>query len=80
MSCLRLALVAGKAGKPSILLDKEYNVWLGNDTDAAATWSGVELFGFNTGTYEVKIVRGDNKRDVAGIAWKVMSDVELVVF
>ncbi|CAK9045232.1 unnamed protein product [Durusdinium trenchii] len=76
----RLALVAGKAGKPSILLDKEYNVWLGNDTDAAATWSGVELFGFNTGTYEVKIVRGDNKRDVAGIAWKVMSDVELVVF
>jgi len=50
-----------------------------DETDGEAVFSGCELFGFHTGTFEYKIVRGTNKRDVNGIAWKVNSDLDLVL-
>lgn len=74
----RLAPVNGKAGKPSLLVDKHYKLWLGNESDESQTWSGIELFGFNTGVFEYKIVRGP-KRDTSGIAWKLSSDMDFIV-
>ena len=68
----------GKSGKPSLLVDKHYKIWLGNESEEAQTWSGIELFGFNTGVFEYKIVRGP-KRDTSGIAWKLSSDMDFVV-
>ena len=70
--------MVGKTGKPSIVIDKSYNIWIGNESESVATWSGIELFGFNTGIFELKIVRGENRRDVAGIAWRLYSDLDLV--
>ena len=74
-----LPALVGKSGKPSIIVSKGYKIFLGNETDGEAVFSGCELFGFHTGTFEYKIVRGTNKRDVNGIAWKVNSDLDLAL-
>ena len=71
--------LVGKSGKPSIMVSKGYKIFLGNETDSEMVFSGCELFGFNTGNFEYKIVRGTSKRDVNGIAWKLNSDLDLVL-
>ncbi len=72
--------MSGKPGKPSIMISKGYKIFLGNETDAEQVHSAIELFGFNTGSFEFKIVRGNNKRDVSGIAWKLNSDIDMVLY
>ena len=67
----------GKGGKPSLMVDKHFNIWLGNETNEEVTFEGIELFGFGTGAFEQKIVRG-GVRDTGGIAWRVTKDTELV--
>ena len=74
----RLASLAGRGPRPSLIVDKHLKIWIGNETDAEVTFNGSELFGFNTGSFEYKIVRG-GKRDISGVAWKVSSDMDLVV-
>jgi hypothetical protein len=62
-----------------VLIDKHYRIWLGNpNADGECTYSG-ELFGFNTGSFEFKVVRQHNKRDVSGVAWRVVSDMDLII-
>ncbi|CAK9102225.1 unnamed protein product [Durusdinium trenchii] len=74
----RTATVAGKSGKPSIIIDKDMKIWIGNESDSAMSLKPTELFGFNTGAFEFKIVRGSNKRDSSGIAWRITSDLDLI--
>ena len=74
----RLATITGKNGKPSIIIDNQMRIWLGNESDASQTWQAGELFGFNTGVFDFKIVRGNNKRDSAGVAWRLSSDLDLI--
>ncbi|CAK9004718.1 FO synthase subunit 1, partial [Durusdinium trenchii] len=75
----RLATIIGKATKPSIIIDKDYKVWVGNEHSEKLTVCGCELFGFNTGNYEERLVDG-GKRHASGIAWRVVSDFDLVSY
>ena len=55
---MRLAFVQGKNGKPSILITKNLDIYLGNlGSDGLVVHQG-ELFGFYTGTFESKIISG----------------------
>ena len=49
----------------------------GWETKPAPPSCGSELFGFNTGNYEEKLVDG-GKRHSSGIAWRLKSDLDLV--
>lgn len=77
---VRLATLVGRAGKPigkpSIIIDKEMGLFIGNEVSDALELTGVDLFGFNTGTFEVKVV--ESKRHSAGIPWRLRDDFELV--
>lgn len=75
---MRLAFVSGKTGKPSLLVDASYHLWIGNETEEELVVPASELCGFNTGAFEFKIVRG--KTDRAGVAWRLESDMDLVVY
>lgn len=74
-----MATIIGKATKPSIIIDKDYKVWVGNEHSEKLTVCGCELFGFNTGNYEERLVDG-GKRHASGIAWRVVSDFDLVSY
>ena len=51
----RIATVVGKGGRPSIIIDKGYRIWLGNETTSKLSLCATELFGFNAGHYEEKL-------------------------
>ena len=53
-----LARCAGRQNKPSLCITKKLDVWLGNETTEVLQLSAGELFGFNTGNFEERIVRG----------------------
>lgn len=55
---MRLAVLPGRPGKPTILVTKEYKIYLGNLTDEAVELTAGELFGFGTGAFEVKLISG----------------------
>lgn len=79
MTCLsRLATVVGKAGRPSILIDKNYKIWIGNCAEEPQVFSQSELFGFNTGSFEFKLVGGASKVDSTGLAWRLTGDMDLI--
>ena len=48
----------GKNGKPTIVISKDYKVFLGNLTDEEAVYTAGELFGFNLGAFEIKLISG----------------------
>ncbi len=73
---VRLATLVGRAGKPSIIIDKEMGVFIGNEVSDSLELTGVDLFGFNTGAFDVKVVEG--RRHSAGIPWRLRDDLELV--
>ena len=51
-------MTPGRVGKASILVDEQYNVWLGNLTDVSLALHAGELFGFGTGQFK-ELVVGD---------------------
>ncbi len=55
---MRLALLPGRPGKPTILVTKDYKIFLGNLTDEELKVDQGELFGFGTGNFEVKLISG----------------------
>lgn len=57
--CDRLAFAAGKNGKPSILISASFDLYVGNLTNEEISLSPGELCGFNTGSFDVKIIRGE---------------------
>ena len=53
----RLGVCAGRSGKPTIILDKNFHVWLTNPTGDSMDISAGELFGFGTGQYQNAVVQ-----------------------
>ena len=47
----------GKAGKPSIVIASNLNVWIGNGSDEDMNYGAQELFGFGVGACEEREVR-----------------------
>ncbi|CAK9076667.1 unnamed protein product [Durusdinium trenchii] len=82
----RLAFCQGKSGKPSILISKELDIYLGNLENTEIVCPAGELFGFFTGAFESKIVKGAvaaalgclGEREVNSIPWRLESDTTLV--
>ena len=54
----RLAIAAGARGKPSIVVTKNLDLYLGNESNAVLKLEPGELAGFNIGSYIEKIVEG----------------------
>ncbi len=73
-------MLTGRPGKPSIVIDDNLRVWLGNESDQRLDLQATELCGFNTGSYEVRVANAHNRRDAAGIGWRVKDDLDLVVW
>lgn len=73
-------MVTGRAGKPSIIIDDRLRVWLGNESDQRLNLEATELCGFGTGSYEVRVANAHNRRDAAGIGWRVKNDLDLLVW
>ena len=74
----RLAMVCGRSGKPSLVIDTNFHLWMGNEQDEEMVVPCSELCGFNTGSFDFKIVRG--RTDRVGVAWRLETDLDLVVF
>eukprot|EP00435_Cladocopium_sp_Y103_P033211 s2906_g8.t1 len=53
-----LASCPGKPGKPAIMLTKDYKLFLGNITEEEMVLASGELFGFNVGAFEIKLIAG----------------------
>jgi len=51
-----LGVCTGRSGKPTIILDKNFHVWLTNPTGDSMEISAGELFGFGTGQYQNVVV------------------------
>ena len=73
----RLATVPGRSGKPSIIVTKEMGIFIGNEVSDQLDLCGCELFGFNTGNYEVKAAENDRSHNL-GIAWRLKGDTDLI--
>ena len=73
----RLATIPGRNGKPSIIVDTNMRIFIGNEVSDSLELSGTELFGFNTGNYEVKLVDSD-KRHTSGIAFRFTKDTDFI--
>lgn len=53
----RLGVCAGRNGKPTMILDKNFHLWLTNPTADSMEISAGELFGFGTGQYQNVVVQ-----------------------
>ena len=56
---VRLATLVGKQGKPSVIVSKNYEIFIGNESEETATYQACEIFGFGTGSFEFKLVHGE---------------------
>lgn len=54
----RLGFCQGRNGRPSVLITKEFEIYVGNLENTDLSVPSGELFGFFTGSYEQKIVKG----------------------
>lgn len=71
-------MIPSKGGKPAVLIDRSYGIWLGNEKEEEFLAEAQELCGFNTGCYDHKIVRGSH--DSSGVVWRLQSDLEYIIF
>lgn len=87
----RLGSVVGKAGRPTIIIDKEHGIWLMNGSQEAMEMSAGELFGFGCGEYVNQICDSPLRKcllvstageDItpSGLPWALKSDVELISY
>ena len=54
---MRLAVCPGKGGKPSVLITKTFEIYLGNPTDEEMLVQSCDIIGFYTGAFEIKIIK-----------------------
>lgn len=73
----RTCALTGRHGRATVVIDKEMRVWLGNEFADQMELKAGEIAGFNTGSFEFKISTG--KVDSAGVPWRLVSDLDLVV-
>lgn len=53
-----MGLIPGRANRPSILVTKDYNVYLGNMGSEELAVNAGELFGFGVGAFELRRYSG----------------------
>ncbi|CAK9054943.1 FO synthase subunit 1 [Durusdinium trenchii] len=58
MTITRKAYVQAKGIKPALVIDTDFNLWLGNEGDCETKLDACELCGFNLGNFEEKVVSG----------------------
>ncbi|CAK9076028.1 unnamed protein product [Durusdinium trenchii] len=75
----RLGALPGRAGKPTLALDKDFHLWLVNSSNEEMEVTAGELFGFGTGSYNTQVVTREAE-ETNGLAWRLSSDRALVVF
>ena len=63
---LRLGLCPGKAGKPSVVITKDFHIYLGNPSTEEMVVTSCDILGFYTGAYEIKIVKSGLVRFLTG--------------
>ena len=65
---VRLAVCRRKSGKPSVLITKTFEIYLGNPTDEEMLVQSCDLTGFYTRAFEIKIVKstlGNSENEVS---------------
>lgn len=73
----RKATLQGRHGKPTVVVDNNWVIWLGNESaDQLTIQGGAELFGFNTGVFDFKIC--ERKLDPSGIPFRLLTDFSMV--
>lgn len=60
-----------------MIVSKNFEIFLGNETAETTTYGACEIFGFGTGSFEFKLVHG-GVRDPSGLAWRFHDDTEFV--
>ena len=50
--------MAAARGKPALVVDSSYQLWVGNESSEEVHLEPGEIAGFNLGTFEEKIVAG----------------------
>lgn len=55
---IRLAFCPGRNGKPAIFISKTFDIYIGNLSDDEIVLPPQDLFGSNTGAFEMKLVSG----------------------
>lgn len=59
-------------------MNEDLDIYLGNDGAAALELTGCELFGFNIGAYEQRVVKpGDEHPHI--LPWRLQDDLSFVV-
>ena len=76
----RKAYCGASRGKPSLVLDEEFQIYIGNETDQEITVKAGELCGFNTGNYEQKAIAGMGEAELNGVCFRFGSDLDLVAY
>ncbi|CAL1141851.1 unnamed protein product [Cladocopium goreaui] len=80
LSTDRLAMTQSKNGKPSVILMKDYSLWLMNPTDSKMDIAAGEICGFGTGAFEEMIIREDRDlTECSSLVFRLKSDMDLVV-
>ncbi|CAK9074147.1 unnamed protein product [Durusdinium trenchii] len=74
----RKLYVAGVKGKPSLVLDVHYGLWIGNESEEEVTFAAGEIAGFNLGSFEEKVVAGLGERELSGLPFRFVNDLSLV--
>ena len=77
LNLVRIASVAGKGQRPAIAISESFDVYVGNDGTSALTLDASELFGFNVGAFDYKVVRNVDAQTSA-IPWRLQDDFSLV--
>ncbi|CAL1167352.1 unnamed protein product [Cladocopium goreaui] len=76
----RLAVCPGKGGKPSVLITKTFEIYLGNPTDDEMLVQSCDIIGFYTGTFEIKIIKSAGPLEKHTIPWRLDNDMTLVAY
>ncbi|CAK9105978.1 FO synthase subunit 1 [Durusdinium trenchii] len=67
-------------GKPAVVIDSNFAIHLGNETDQEMSLTAMEICGFNTGTFEQKIIAGLGEAELDGVCFRFSSDLCLVSY
>ncbi|CAK8996456.1 unnamed protein product [Durusdinium trenchii] len=76
----KLAVCQGKSNKPTIVITKDFRIYLANFTTEEVVHEQGELFAFNTGAFEVKIIKGSGHDELHCLPWRLGSDTTLISY
>lgn len=76
----RLATPPGKNTRPTVVITKDWSIFIGNERAEDMTVDPFPLFGFGLGDFEEMVCEGDGAQDIINkfIPWKLGDDKDLV--